>query len=171
MAGFCGSCGTPRQEGAQFCMTCGAAFPVQHTCPTCGQNWPSDRPWTGVSSPAASGAAVAPAGVVWASGLYVVADRRIFFDGSIWCEATEVDGVPVANTAVPLPTFDPEAERPELLMADGGGNRVRGPMPGADYMPSRDCGNCGFPRTSDATVCEVCGTSNVGPSFDPSALN
>lgn len=170
MAGFCGSCGTPRQEGAQFCMTCGTPLPSQHICPTCGQNWPPDRPWTdGAAGMPATQAA--PVGQVWASGLYVIADRRIYFDGNSWFEATEVDGSPTPNTSLPLPNLDVEAQKPELLMADGGGNRVRGPLPGVDYLPSRDCGNCGFPRSSDSGACEICGTSNVGPSFDPSALN
>lgn len=58
MAGFCGSCGAPRAEGARFCMNCGASLAMApEPCPTCGQMW---TPPPGVASPASAGASAQP---------------------------------------------------------------------------------------------------------------
>lgn len=46
---------------------------------------------------------------------------------------------------------------------------VRAPETGPDYVPGRDCGNCGFELTPGAPRCGQCGTTNTGPTFDPRA--
>jgi len=57
MAGFCGSCGSPRPDGARFCMLCGASLTsAPEPCPTCGQMWtpPGGGPAQSSSEPAAT---------------------------------------------------------------------------------------------------------------------
>lgn len=176
MVGFCGSCGTPRQSGASFCMNCGGAFPEDRACPTCGQMWPASVPWP-VESPQAYEPETWNESDVerpktWRVGLYYAKDRRVYFDGAHWSETELRQG---KHTAVPnaiLNSFDPEDVGAVLLFAeDRGGGGTRAPLIGPDYVPNTDCGNCGYPIEKVGDSCAVCGTTNLGPEFNPAALN
>jgi len=177
MSAFCGSCGTPRQAGARFCMNCGGAFPEDRFCPTCKQTWPQGVPWSDEASLIAQQAprqqeADLDLAVSWQAGLYFAGERRVHFDGAEWrgTELRQGQHVPVSHEV--LAGFDPEAEGAVLLRVDDSeGVRLRAPNPGPDYVPNIDCGNCGYPIGSPGDACSVCGTTNVGPKFNPASLN
>lgn len=179
MSGFCGACGTPPPEGARFCLNCGAALAPAHSCPTCGQSWPNNLPWIGnggTSPPQGSGADVQsspPPEPKWEAGMYLADDQRIYFDGRVWTETTTVGGISLPDPARILDGFDPAIANAILIVPDdeATNDRARGPLPGPDYIPSRDCGNCGWSRSEQSSACETCGSTNTGPTFNPASMN
>lgn len=69
---------------------------------------------------------------------------------------------PAAPTAA-VPTGVPAAVPPAPGLP-------RGPLPGEDYRPGLDCGNCGMELEDPAGRCTTCGTANVGADFRPGML-
>jgi len=176
MVGYCGSCGTPRQDGAGFCMNCGSALPENHACPTCGQVWPAGVPWPMESGPEheAESPNMAEGAVptMWRVGLYFAEDRRVYFDGSYWTETELKDDEHMSMPDAILTEFDPKEAGAVLLVGeDGVHGGSRAPMVGPEYIPNIDCGNCGYPVEGAGYHCVVCGTKNLGPEFNPAALN
>jgi RNA polymerase subunit RPABC4/transcription elongation factor Spt4 len=180
-------CGTPRPDGANFCMTCGSRLPEQERlCPTCGQVWPQEESGaateltsTAPAAAAAAGVAAAPAmpaavpAFVAVRGAYTSPHGLLYFDGTGWYRARTLPGdVYLPDPAQPLPGFQPETAQLTLLMSEAGGAASdsalpRGPQVGPDYDPDRDCGNCGFEKDRGADQCPHCGSANTGPVFRP----
>jgi len=132
MPGFCGSCGTPRVEGARFCTACGASVAsTPEPCPTCGQMW---TPPPGFSPALLASAAVAPQAPT------SFAPQPATTPSAVFAPAPSVPGLP------------------------------RGPLPGQDYRPGLDCGNCGMELQENVERCSVCGTANTGAEFRPGML-
>ena len=178
---FCGQCGTPRAEGAKFCMTCGSRFEEVHTCPTCGQLWPEGIPLpdgaTATSATTTSSEAsttTAPASISPpVEGMYTSPEGAFYFDGSQSWVAVNRGGFYLPDFDQPAPAFNPAASDSVLVSEQSFENvdRPTGPALGPDYVPGRDCGNCGFELGESKDECSRCGSTNTGPTFDPSALN
>ncbi|MDQ1306519.1 MAG: hypothetical protein QG671_2351 [Actinomycetota bacterium] len=185
MAGFCGMCGRPRNEAAQFCAGCGTSFPdVVRTCPTCGQGWP--QPARAEVTPTARAevtpTAVAPPPLALVNpqaplrGAYSWSHGAAYFDGSGWFAARQLsDGSWIPDPTRPLEAFDTRSPGVVLLRAETLESAElpdvpRGPLLGPDYLPGRDCGNCGFEVAPGTGPCPNCGTMNTGPVFLPGGV-
>jgi len=105
-----------------------------------------------------------------ARGAYSSDDGAVYFDGAAWFHARDLGGVWIPITSEKLAGFDPLERKAVLLVAEASpeGNPFlpRGPLLGPEYVPDRDCGNCGFEKPS-AGPCLSCGTTNTGPAFLP----
>jgi len=183
-------CGTPRPDGAIFCMNCGSRLPEERRlCPTCGQAWPIDGE-SAYSATAERSASAAPPPAPSASasqeeyshGAYSSAAGSRYFDGTGWFEARELPGgiwIPEPSrpteisqeVAGSLHLVYREPSAPPVTAADGYGAQdpalPRGPALGPDYRAGRDCGNCGFELAVGASACDRCGSRNIGPVFRP----
>lgn len=175
MAGYCGMCGRPRTEGAQFCAGCGTSFPdAARTCPTCGQLWPEQaraevKPTAAAAPPPLS--LINPQ--VPLRGAYSWALGAAYFDGVGWFEARQLpDGSWIPEPTKPLEGFDARSPGLVLLRAETPESVEipdvpRGPLLGPGYLPGRDCGNCGFEVAPGPSPCPNCGTMNTGSVFRP----
>jgi hypothetical protein len=168
-------------HGDVFCSGCGTKFQsVPRLCPTCGQTWPEQAQdeRSGLQSQQIDGSL--PPVDLRASdsfphptprGAYSSDDGTVYFDGASWFRSRDLGGVWIPITSELIAAFDPLARHAVLLVAEAalGGNLdlPRGPLLGPDYVPERDCGNCGFERPSTAGPCQTCGTLNTGPAFIP----
>ena len=181
MSGYCSACGRPRVHGDIFCSGCGTKFQsVPRLCPTCGQTWPeqsrSEQP---ALQPQQVDGALLSVELrandsfldVPARGAYSSDDGPVYFDGASWFRSRDLGGVWIPIASELLAAFDPLARHAALLVAEasrqGNLDLPRGPLLGPDYVPERDCGNCGFERPSMAGPCPTCGTLNTGPAFIP----
>ena len=169
MSGFCGQCGTPRVEGARFCMTCGAEFKEPRLWPTCGQKWPTgSAPSPEVSSVQVPTAPAAP--VRAAQGIYSTQQGTVFFDGTRAWVAVDRGGFFLPDKNQEVTGFVHNAAGTTLVLEqqEDAVDRPNGPLLGPDYLPGRDCGNCGFELSGDPDKCDRCGSTNTGAAFDPS---
>lgn len=172
MSGFCGQCGTPRAEGSKFCMTCGARLGEIRMCPTCNQEWPQGEnvqpPPVTVSASIAEQVVSEPV-----RGMYATAEGTVYFDGQLAWVAADRGGFYMPDMSQPIQNFNIRAVGVTLISADTRpvSDRPTGPSLGNDYVPGRDCGNCGFELNGNTGPCSTCGSANTGPLFDPSAMN
>ena len=171
MSGFCGQCGTPKAHDAKFCMRCGSQLDAPRTCPTCGQHWPQEYP-NGRISQVHGQDPVMLVPLKVAKGIYATAQGPVFFDGTQAWVAIDRDGVftPDKNQLIDGFAHDAVGTTLVLEFEEGSLDRPTGPALGPNYVPARDCGNCGFELASDIGSCSHCGTSNTGPNFDPRLL-
>ena len=150
---FCGQCGTPRAEGAKFCMTCGSRFEEVRTCPTCGQLWPEDHPLpdetTDTPPTPTEQATIAPP----VEGMYTSPDGAFYFDGSQSWVAVNRGGFYLPDFDQPAPAFNPAASDSVLVSEQSFENvdRPTGPALGPDYVPGRDCGRQLFCTQAERT--------------------
>ena len=168
-------------QGDVFCSGCGTKFvSVPHLCPTCGQTWPEqvvlEQPGLGPNQvPVALRPIDVHAGPAFPDppprGAYSSDDGTAYSDGASWPRSRDPGGVWIPIASEPLPGFQPVARNALLLVAEaspqGALDLPRGPLLGPDYVPERDCGNCGFERSSTEGPCPTCGTMNTGPAFVP----
>lgn len=89
--------------------------------------------------------------------------------GQPWVPPVEPIGSVIPAAPTPILAQAPiVAAQPVAPVASG---MPRGPALGEDYVPGQDCGNCGEPLRLRDGLCELCGSRNTGPSFDPSLLS
>jgi hypothetical protein len=181
MSGFCGQCGTPRPDGAKFCMTCGAQLYELRACPTCGQNWPEGMPppegqivtESVVTEAVTTGQVPVATPAQAVEGMYSTDTGTVYFDGAQAWVAVDRGGFYMPDMSQPVPYFNPAALGVSLISEHSAqsSERPTGPSLGPDYMPGRDCGNCGFELAGNDGPCAYCGSSNTGASFDPASMN
>lgn len=152
-------------------MTCGTRFEEARTCPTCGQLWPEGSP---APDPAVADVVTeVTAHVAPVEGLYSSDLGTFYYDGSQSWVAVNRGGFYLPDFDQPSPHFNP-ASRDAVLVSEQSFENVdrpTGPALGPDYVPGRDCGNCGFELGESKDECTRCGSTNTGPSFVPAALN
>lgn len=175
MRNFCGNCGARLPENARYCMSCGSPIPQHETCPTCGQLWPGKLEHS--ESAASDGQQEIALDVLSmppaiAPGLYLRDGQHLYFDGANWCHVSLVGGIPIPDTSKQIDDLEIDLEVVQLLIADDRDetSHPRGPLPGPNYEPYRDCGNCGFALVEAEDGCGACGSRNTGPVFDPTLL-
>jgi hypothetical protein len=104
-------------------------------------------------------------------GAYSSSAGDVYFDGQGWFGAINAGGVWIPDPGTPHADFDPVANAALLIYAEEGAavglQLPRGPAIAPDYVPMRDCGNCGFDLGGQSAECQKCGTANVGPQFIP----
>jgi hypothetical protein len=107
-----------------------------------------------------------------AKGIYATAQGTVFFDGTRAWVAIDQRGVFLPDETQEIVGFVHDAVGTTLVLAheEESSDRPTGPALGPDYVPGRDCGNCGFELVSDVSSCLSCGTLNTGPTFDPRLL-
>jgi hypothetical protein len=173
-------------DGDVFCSGCGTKFQsVARMCPTCGQTWPEQSPAERSGpqpqlqpQPQQVADVLPPLDLASSDsfpdppprGAYSSDDGTVYFDGADWFRSRDLGGVWIPVASERVAAFDPVARHAVLLVAEaaleGTLDLPRGPLLGPDYVPERDCGNCGFERLAEGP-CPTCGTLNTGPTFVP----
>ena len=158
----------PKADGAQFCATCGTRLDEPRMCPTCGQHWSGNSPMQPESHVQSQApATLAPPKV--AKGIYTSAQGTVFFDGIKAWVAVDRGGFFLPDLTQEVAGFAHDAAGTILVLEheEESSDRPTGPVLGPDYVPGRDCGNCGFELVGDTSSCSRCGSTNTGPVFDP----